>query len=224
MAYQIEKQFSLFDPLPEPEDSSGFTQEEIDKCLGRGSGYSRGKLRIYRQFKKEESAAQNIAFLKSEYGIGGCAPAFSSKDRSREVNMDYNSNGVTLWCFESKDRLFLPWSKVEKRIKKLIDLGAYINPKHPCLTCIFEQDGRCQHIESKEPDEWWCCRLGSFRISKDITCSKCGRRIKLKDIQQADFGSDAYNCPKCGQVTIFANRGDRPTAMQLWEKGKLIGK
>jgi hypothetical protein len=45
--------------------------------LTRGSGVSEGKFRIYEQYLKQESAADNAKMLKEEYGIGGAYPAVS---------------------------------------------------------------------------------------------------------------------------------------------------
>ena len=63
----------------EAETASAFavSQEDIDAVLTRGSGVSEGKFRIYEQYLKQESAADNAKMLKEEYGIGGAYPAVS---------------------------------------------------------------------------------------------------------------------------------------------------
>ena len=55
----------------EAETASAFavSQEDIDAVLTRGSGVSEGKFRIYEQYLKQESAADNAKMLKEEYGM-----------------------------------------------------------------------------------------------------------------------------------------------------------
>ena len=47
------------------------TEDEITRQLTGGSGVSEGKFRIYSYFMQGHDAAECIAFLKNEYGIGG---------------------------------------------------------------------------------------------------------------------------------------------------------
>lgn len=223
--YGIDYQFSLFEE--EPVKAKGITQDEIDRCLGDGSGFDRGKLRIYRQYEKHLGAKKNEDFLRREYGVGERWPAYMCKNEDDEVSIDYNGKGITIQRIKNHEgeKVFLSWAKVEKRIGELIDAGSYMTEsdlEYPCCSCIFEKDGWCKHIDKFEIGEQWYCKNGSFRIPKGKTCSKCGREIKLQDIQQEEMGGDFYRCP-CGQITSFANQGNRPGPMDLWQKGELIG-
>ena len=68
----------------EAEQASAFaiSQEDIDAVLMGGSHVSEGKFRIYNQFLKQEPAAENVKFLKNEYGTGGAYPAVIGREIS----------------------------------------------------------------------------------------------------------------------------------------------
>lgn len=86
----------------------------------------------------------------------------------------------------------------------------------PCDDCVFSKNGVCTHIETKD-----CfCVLGSFQVKhRQTICPKCGKQM---EVTQSDFGNDGANC-KCGTRKIFNNRGNRPTAMELFRRGELYG-
>ena len=114
----------------EAEKASAFSisQEDIDAVLLGGSHVQEGKFRIYSQFLKQESAADNVKFLKNEYGTGGAYPAISTRD----ISEDHDSKGIRLRLgsiIHPDAELLLSWPKVEKRIKELIQTGRYLNAK-----------------------------------------------------------------------------------------------
>lgn len=86
----------------------------------------------------------------------------------------------------------------------------------PCDNCVFDQCGRCVHVENEE-----CyCVMGSFQIKlKDIICPRCGEQM---DVIQNVFGDDGAQC-SCGMRKIFKNKGNRLTAFELWKQGRLVG-
>lgn len=102
-----------------------FSQEEIDRCLTRGSGFEHGKYRIYQQFQKDRSIKENAAFLKKEYGTGGSYPKYGRIDET------HDSKGITL----SRKReigideieVTLKWDEVAKRIGELIGIDRYLS-------------------------------------------------------------------------------------------------
>lgn len=105
-----------------------FSQEIIDSILTlRGSGVENGKFRIFEQFQKSLTAKENITFLKNEYGWGGSSPALIDTDIAEQ----HNEKGITLSRGFGKDtqKLLLKWNQVEKRIRELIRLDCYLNPK-----------------------------------------------------------------------------------------------
>ena len=127
----------------EAEQASAFavSQEDIDSVLVSGSGFSQGKLRIYQQFLKKESSADNIAFLKKEYGIGGAYPAAILDG----IELDASTDGKGLEIGKgrpmgSQVKLLMSWKKVEKRIGQLIDTDRYLNPAEKESYPQFLQD------------------------------------------------------------------------------------
>ena len=112
----------------ETEKVSAFaiSQEEIDAVLTRGSGVYHGKYRIYEQFQKKEDTAQNIAFLKNEYGIGGAYPAVAGY----ELDESHDGKGIKIsrGKISSPDaEVLLGWKKVEQRIGELIRDDRYLS-------------------------------------------------------------------------------------------------
>ena len=113
--------------ITEAENASvfSFTQEMIDSFLKEGSGFDKGKFRIYEQLTKSLSSKENADFLKNEYGIGG---------RSRDefgLLEDHNSKGITLkrGYEENAPILRITWLEAEKRIRELISLNRYFNDR-----------------------------------------------------------------------------------------------
>lgn len=122
----LKGQLSLIETQAEPKSSAfAFSQEIIDTVLTRGSGFSEGKLRIYEQFQKSLSSADNIAFLKKEYGWGGVAPVITGTG----INEQHDGKGIKLarGFREDSPSILLKWPQVEKRIGELIAADRYLN-------------------------------------------------------------------------------------------------
>ena len=96
-------------------------QAAIDYVLASGSGVSQGKLRIYEQFQKQETADKNIAFLKNEYGIGG------RSDPIPESGFWEQHDGKGIELRKGDTKVLLTWNKVAKRIGELIAADRYLN-------------------------------------------------------------------------------------------------
>lgn len=122
----VEEQKNNIQAQAEVENTSAFefTQKVIDDVLLEGSHVVNGKFRIYRLFQESYSTEDNIAFLKKEYGDGGGGV------RNYE-NLDewHNAKGIklTFGLKENVPELLLTWSKVEKRIKELVNADIYLN-------------------------------------------------------------------------------------------------
>ena len=118
------EQLSLIDEekdIPELE----FSQEFIDKFFHER--HTETKYSIYRQFQRSLSTTENINFLKNLYGIGGSSHIISGSG----IGEEHDSKGITLYrgYFENRQEKLLKWNYVEKRIKELISLDRYLNPK-----------------------------------------------------------------------------------------------
>ena len=131
----------------EDEKSSAFSvsQEDIDSVLVRGSGFENGKYRIYRQFQKHEDKKANIDFLKNEYGTGGGTHSYPDGTQGGTWH-DSKGIGIEKHGSYTKPDLVLSWSKVEKRIRELIQNGRYFNAK--------EKDHYPEFLESVEAPQY----------------------------------------------------------------------
>ena len=122
------EQLSLIQDEAAPSTEFVLPQEAIDYVLRGGSGFSQGKLRIYAQFQKGESSAENIRFLKSEYGTGGHSDTIPGTGYWE----DHDSKGIRITERYRSDgeaeshSVLLSWPKVEKRIRELIALDRYL--------------------------------------------------------------------------------------------------
>lgn len=115
----------------ESEKLSAFSisQEEIDRILCRGSGVSKGKMRIFEQYQKKQSKQDNIKFLKDEYGWGGAYPAATIN--GVKFNEEHSAKGIriTIGIVNPTAEVHLKWNQVEKRIGELIKAQRYLNAK-----------------------------------------------------------------------------------------------
>ena len=102
-------------------------QGAIDYVLGRGSGFSEGKMRVYRQFTESLSKEDNIKFLKNEYGTGGGTSVLPGTGYWE----NHDAKGIEISDHYSvpERRTLLKWNYVEKRISELIKLDRYLSPK-----------------------------------------------------------------------------------------------
>ncbi len=122
----VDTQINNIQAQEEVENTSAFefTQKVIDDVLLEGSHFADGKFRIYRLFQESYSTEDNITFLKKEYGEGGGGV------RNYE-NLDewHNAKGIrlTFGLKENAPETLLTWSKVEKRIKELVNADIYLN-------------------------------------------------------------------------------------------------
>lgn len=96
------------------------TEQDIERALLIGSGYIKGKQRIYEFFKKNPINAQK--FLKKEYGIGGRTGIVQGSGFS---HMDYDSSGLRIKTDD--DTVELSWDKVAKKISLLIKQDKYLS-------------------------------------------------------------------------------------------------
>ena len=124
----MDGQLNFLDMQAEEKTSAfPFSQEIIDTVLARGSGVSEGKFRIYEQFEKSLSAKENADFLKDEYGWGGAYPVIVGAG----IDEQHDGKGILIskGIGDDKPHIRLTWTQVEKRIKELIRLDRYLNPK-----------------------------------------------------------------------------------------------
>ena len=115
------EQIQKIDALPEMAESEkpsafSISDEEVNRVLRDGSGFSNGKMRIQALYLSEHDPKKRADYLKEEYGMGGRSWTFS--DGSRGF-VDYSSKGMLIRCYEHDVERRLRWTEVEKMLDLL---------------------------------------------------------------------------------------------------------
>ena len=100
------------------------TDDELNRAMARGSGFSGGKLRIYNYFENVRDKKERADFLKNEYGTGGHSHALSGMTGSSE---DHSAKGLE-YKKAGCDSVFFNWTQVADRIASLIRQERYLTP------------------------------------------------------------------------------------------------
>ena len=102
-----------------------FSQEFIDTFFQEQN--PERKFYIYRQLQSSLSTSENITFLKNLYGLSGSTHTVKGSG----VGFDSSGKGITLYRGYEADEIeiLLKWNNIEKRLKELIKLDRYLNPK-----------------------------------------------------------------------------------------------
>ena len=126
-------------------------QGAIDYVLGRGSNFSEGKMRVYRQFTESLSKEENIKFLKAEYGTGGGTDAIPGTGYWH----NHDAKGIEISDHYSvpERRTLLKWNYVEKRISDLIKLDRYLSPKEKEMYPQWLENRLMKEAEWKKSSE-----------------------------------------------------------------------
>ena len=123
------EQIQKIDALPEMAESEkpsafSISDEEVNRVLRDGSGFSNGKMRIQALYSSEHDPKKRADYLKEEYGMGGRSWTFS--DGSRGF-VDYSSKGMLIRCYEHDVERRLRWTEVEKMLDLLFREGRYLS-------------------------------------------------------------------------------------------------
>ena len=99
-------------------------QEVIDIVLADGSNRDNSKLRICTQYEKQKPLAENVAFLKDEYGAGGKGFVINGQN----VSVWFDERGIQVqYGKENNDNEYtLSWETAAQRIGELLELGRYM--------------------------------------------------------------------------------------------------
>ena len=126
-------------------------QAAIDYILGVGSGFSEGKMRIYRHFSESLSKEENIKFLKDEYGTGGHTDAIPGSGYWE----NHDAKGIEISDHYSvpQRRVLFKWNYIEKRISELIRLDRYLNPKEKASYPQWLADKMLKEAEWKREND-----------------------------------------------------------------------
>ena len=167
------------------------TQDEIDRRLGRGSGFEHGSFRIYDYFMEGHDSKEAADFLKHEYGTGGSSHALAGSDSSWE---DHDFKGIRLKkgdISEPYADVLLSWKVVEKRIRKLIQEDKYLSPK-----------GKEAYAEYKEEQAQKELEKAQAKIERDtkVSCKDAIERAIAENF-------DGYRLPKGTAESVIAEYG-----------------
>lgn len=101
--------------------------EILEQTVLMGSGFENGKYRIKKFFLNNINTKDRIAFVKNEYGIGGCGYSLSENEYGLSGYNTLYGKGITS-SFKSlkgiKEYLF-SWKEVVNCIDKLISNNNY---------------------------------------------------------------------------------------------------
>ena len=111
---------------PIRDDGSHITDEEVNLAVADGSGFEKGKLRIYRHFT--EKRGDNAEFLKKEYGCGGRTWYYQNGGRGW---VGHSPAGLTLTmtCADGRFERKLKWKETAQRITYLLEMQRYLTPE-----------------------------------------------------------------------------------------------
>ena len=101
-------------------------EDDLDNDLLRGSLFEGGKMRIYALYQHEINAAERAKFLQKEYGLSGHSHQLMNGESGF---VEYSGKGVLIHSFRSDFEVRYTWREAERRIKRLIDAGVYLNDR-----------------------------------------------------------------------------------------------
>lgn len=147
----VEKQMELIGTKVNNEAPLFLPQSAVDYVLCGGSGFSEGKMRVYRQFAESLSKDENIKFLKDEYGTGGHSDALPGSGFWES----HDSKGIEISDHYSVPprRVLLKWNYIESRLSALIKADRYLNPKEKEMYPQWLENRLAQEAEWKKESE-----------------------------------------------------------------------
>ncbi len=147
----VEKQMELIGTAVKNEAPLFLPQSAVDYVLCGGSGFSEGKMRVYRQFAESLSKDENIKFLKNEYGTGGHSDALPGSGFWES----HDSKGIEISDHYSVPprRVLLKWNYIESRLSALIKADRYLNPKEKEMYPQWLENRLAQEAEWRKESE-----------------------------------------------------------------------
>ncbi|MFQ8924373.1 MAG: SNF2-related protein [Hominilimicola sp.] len=164
----------LFKDEKDENDTTGFTDEEINELLKKGSGFENGKERIYSFFKEHYNTQERAEFLAKEYGIGG--------KHSNGLNETHSGKGITYSkgdIYRPSSVIRLTWTDVSKRIDNLIQKDEYLDIEEQPKTENVPNDKPYYFAETFGVDEEQLRMMLSLNLKED-NINEFGRLDELK--------------------------------------------
>ena len=168
------EQMDLFKDEKDENDTTGFTDEEINELLKKGSGFENGKERIYSFFKEHYNTQERAEFLAKEYGIGG--------KHSNGLNETHSGKGITYSkgdIYRPSSVIRLTWTDVSKRIDNLIQKDEYLDIEEQPKTENVPNDKPHYFAETFGVDEEQLRMMLSLNLKED-NINEFGRLDELK--------------------------------------------
>lgn len=140
-------QMSIFDMLDGNAQEKTPQEQLIEQGLKIGSGFEKGKFRIYDKYKENPTIDDFAEFLKKEYGIGG---------GGYELDVWHDAKGLRLKQRDSSGQeicsVLLKWKEVAVGIADLIDDNKYLSAeeKEKYAQYQIEQGENKQRFERGE--------------------------------------------------------------------------
>ena len=134
------EQMDLFKDEKDENDTTGFTDEEINELLKKGSGFENGKERIYSFFKEHYNTQERAKFLANEYGVSG--------RYANGLNETHSGKGITYSkgdIYRPSSVIRLTWTDVSKRIDNLIQKDEYLDLEE-------KQDANAENIDKSNSE------------------------------------------------------------------------
>ena len=151
-----DEQISLIQEEAAPSNEFVLPQEAIDYVLCGGSSFYQGKLRIYAQFQSGASSADNVKFLKDEYGTGGHSDAIPGTGfwedhdaKGIKITERYSAQGG-----EPERTVLIKWSAVEKRIRELIAADRYLSDAEKAAYPAYEAEREVRNERSQIAEQF----------------------------------------------------------------------
>ena len=134
------EQMDLFNNEKDESGATGFTDEEINELLKKGSGFENGKERIYSFFKEHYNTQERAKFLANEYGVSG--------RYANGLNETHSGKGITYSkgdIYRPSSVIRLTWTDVSKRIDNLIQKDEYLDLEE-------KQDANAENIDKSNSE------------------------------------------------------------------------
>ena len=150
-------------------------QEIIDIVLCDGAsdrfkGSNSSKQRICVQYQKQFPLAENVEFLKEEYGKGGKGFVINGQN----VSVWFDDGGIKIqYGKENNENTYtLTWEKAAERIGELLDLGRYMPQNEIDQTPYFERHSLADRImnmyhDAEEKFDIGIFHNGNYSVSDD---------------------------------------------------------
>lgn len=152
------------------------TQDEIDGDIRRGSGFERGKERIFKYFSENHDKKEQAEFLKHEFGIGGRSHVLGHDN----FNENHDAKGIRLdkgTSMSPETSVLVKWPEVAERVRIMIRNESYLT---------------LEEMEQYEKEQEEQAKADLKEAQKNIAGSDQKERLEYAKKLIADFCESEY--------------------------------